>query len=161
MASAQTVTPVFPSSCAFIYLLLYLLIQPFIDSSIHPFTRSSTHPFFSSSVHTFIFFHLSFIIHPIFSSSMHLQYFPCIIHPFFSSAVHLLSYSDLAMHPFTRSSIHTFFIYSRKRPRRVPSKKALPLKIVIKDCHQTSPKVKTLFKACHLKIVIKDCPKFC
>ena len=28
-------------------------------------------------------------------------------------------------------------------------KKALPLKIVIKDCHQTSPKVKTLFKACH------------
>ena len=31
--------------------------------------------------------------------------------------------------------------YSRKRPRRVPSKKALPLKTVIKDCHQTSPKV--------------------
>ena len=63
MASAQTVTPVFPSSCAFIYLLLYLLIQPFIDSSIHPFTHSSTHPFFSSSVHTFIFsiYHLLFI----------------------------------------------------------------------------------------------------
>ena len=36
--------------------------------------------------------------------------------------------------------------FSRKRPRRVPSKKALPLKTVlnktvIKDCHQTSPKV--------------------
>ena len=31
--------------------------------------------------------------------------------------------------------------FSRKRPRRVPSKKALPLKTVFKDCHQTSPKV--------------------
>ena len=32
-------------------------------------------------------------------------------------------------------------VVSRKRPRRVLSKKALPLKTVIKDCHQTSPKV--------------------
>ena len=52
--------------------------------------------------------------------------------------------------------------FSRKRPRRVPSKKALPLKTVIKDCHQTSPKVKTLIKDCHqtspkVKTLIKDC----
>ena len=40
-------------------------------------------------------------------------------------------------------------LFSRKRPRRVPSKKALPLKTVIKDCHRTSPKVKTLIKDCH------------
>ena len=33
------------------------------------------------------------------------------------------------------------FLFSRKRPRRVPSKKASSLKTVIKDCHQTSPKV--------------------
>ena len=32
-------------------------------------------------------------------------------------------------------------IFSRKRPRRVLSKKALSLKTVIKDCHQTSPKI--------------------
>ena len=50
--------------------------------------------------------------------------------------------------------------FSRKRPRRVPSKRALPLKIVIKDCHQTSPKV-LLKWWLSLMIVIKDCPKFC
>ena len=51
------------------------------------------------------------------------------------------------------------FFFSRKRPRRVPSKKALPLKTVIKDCHQTSPKV--LLKSwLSFKIVIKHRPKF-
>ena len=55
-----------------------------------------------------------------------------------------------------------YVYFSRKRPRRVPSKKALPLKTVIKDCHQTSPKVKTLIKDCHqtspkVKTLIKDC----
>ena len=52
------------------------------------------------------------------------------------------------------------WIFSRKRPRRVPSKKALPWKTVIKDCHQTSPKV-LLKWWLSLKIVIKHRPKFC
>ena len=50
-------------------------------------------------------------------------------------------------------------IFSRKRPRRVPSKKALSLKTVFKDCHQTSPKV-LLKWWLSLKIVIKHRPKF-
>ena len=50
--------------------------------------------------------------------------------------------------------------FSRKRPRRVPSKKALSLKTVFKDCHQTSPKV-VLKWWLSLKIVIKHRPKFC
>ena len=63
-----------------------------------------------------------------------------------------------AHHRSTRANL----FFSRKRPRRVPSKKALPLKTVIKDCHQTSPKVKTLIKDCHqtspkVKTLIKDC----
>ena len=81
--------------------------------------------------------------------------------------------------------------FSRKRPRRVLSKKALSLNIVIKHClkfcwsdgclerlssktAQSSAEVMAVFKDCHqrlpkvllkwwlsLKIVIKDCPKFC
>ena len=81
--------------------------------------------------------------------------------------------------------------FSRKRPRRVLSKKALPLKIVIKDCPkfcwsdgclyrlssktaQSSAEVMAVFTDCHQrlpkvllkwwlssKIVIKDCLKFC
>ena len=80
--------------------------------------------------------------------------------------------------------------FSRKRPRRVLSKKALPLKTVIKDCPkfcwsdgclyrlssktaQSSAEVMAVFKDCHTrlpkvllkwwlssKIVIKDCLKF-
>ena len=80
--------------------------------------------------------------------------------------------------------------FSRKRPRRVLSKKALPLKTVIKDCPkfcwsdgclyrlssktaQSSAEVMAVFKDCHQrlpkvllkwwlssKIVIKDCLKF-
>ena len=83
------------------------------------------------------------------------------------------------------------FFFSRKRPRRVLSKKALSLNIVIKHClkfcwsdgclerlssktAQSSAEVMAVFKDCHqrlpkvllkwwlfLKIVIKDCPKFC
>ena len=62
-------------------------------------------------------------------------------------------------------TIHVWYIYlhlvdfSRKRPRRVPSKKALSLKTVFKDCHQTSPKV-LLKWWLSLKIVIKHRPKF-
>ena len=81
--------------------------------------------------------------------------------------------------------------FSRKRPRRVLSKKALSLNIVIKHClkfcwsdgclerlssktARSSAEVMAVFKDCHqrlpkvllkwwlsLKIVIKDCPKFC
>ena len=87
-------------------------------------------------------------------------------------------------------SVCTMF-FSRKRPRRVLSKKALSLNIVIKHClkfcwsdgclerlssktAQSSAEVMAVFKDCHqrlpkvllkwwlsLKIVIKDCPKFC
>ena len=49
--------------------------------------------------------------------------------------------------------------FSRKRPRRVLSKKALSLKSVIKDCLQASPKV-LLKWWLSLKIVIKHRPKF-
>ena len=86
---------------------------------------------------------------------------------------------------------HFDVFYSRKRPRRVLSKKALPLKTVIKDCPkfcwidgcpsrsssktaQSSAEKMAVFTDCHqrlpkvllnwwlsLKIVIKDCPKFC
>ena len=47
-------------------------------------------------------------------------------------------------------------LFSRKRPRRVLLKKALPLKTVMQDCHLTSPKVKTVSKDCHQRL-----PKFC
>ena len=85
----------------------------------------------------------------------------------------------------------SWLTFSRKRPRRVLSKKALSLNIVIKHClkfcwsdgcleklssktAQSSAEVMAVFKDCHqrlpkvllkwwlsLKIVIKDCPKFC
>ena len=75
------------------------------------------------------------------------------------------------------------FFVSRKWPRKVPSKKALSLKTVIKDCHlsrlsskatQSSAEVMAVFKDYHqtslkvllkwwlsLKIVINYRPKFC
>ena len=86
---------------------------------------------------------------------------------------------------------HRLRAFSRKRPRRVLSKKALSLNIVIKHClkfcwsdgclerlssktAQSSAEVMAVLKDCHqrlpkvllkwwlsLKIVIKDCPKFC
>ena len=92
--------------------------------------------------------------------------------------------------PFLFSS-HFSHTFSRKRPRRVLSKKALSLNIVIKHClkfcwsdgclerlssktAQSSAEVMAVFKDCHqrlpkvllkswlsLKIVTKDCPKFC
>ena len=54
--------------------------------------------------------------------------------------------SEKASSKFTAEVQVHFTFFSRKRPRRVPSKKALPLKTVIKDCH--------------VKIVIKHRPKF-
>ena len=45
-----------------------------------------------------------------------------------------------------RCSCGGAFVVFKTAQRRVPAKKALPLKTVIKNC---------------LKIVIKDCPKFC
>ena len=47
--------------------------------------------------------------------------------------------------------------FSRKRPRRVLSKKALPLKTVIKDCHQTSPKVLLKWWLSLKFVIFKDC----
>ena len=100
--------------------------------------------------------------------------------------IDLVKQRSMIFHVEKKSWKFAWLPYSRKRPRRVPSKIALPLKTVIKDCHQTSPKVKTLikiaqsstdvmavFQDCHetspkvllmwwlsLKIVIKHRPKF-
>ena len=89
------------------------------------------------------------------------------------------------------SNFWEILFFSRKRPRRVLSKKALSLNIVIKHClkfcwsdgclerlssktAQSSAEVMAVLKDCHqrlpkvllkwwlsLKIVIKNCPKFC
>ena len=109
-----------------------------------------------------------------------------------SQQVGLLGIADSSVTDVHRSVL--FFrwmcVFSRKRPRRVLSKKALPLKTVIKDCPkfcwsdgclyrlssktaQSSAEVMAVFKDCHQrlpkvllkwwlssKIVIKDCLKF-